>query len=535
MSRRHLLIALLCLAWIAPGLVGHEPWKTDEAASFGVVYDMLRGGSKLVPTLAGEPLLDEPPLYYWTAFLTAKLAAPLLPLHDGARLATGLYMALALLFCALAGRELHGKGLGAITALLVLGAFGLVLRGHEGITDIAALAGVAAAYYAWALALRRPLAGGGWLGLALGVVFLAQGVLETAILLVIAVLLPLISPAWRTRRYAMTLALAAAVATPLIVAWPWALNAHDPALFAQWLARDTPALLRGGAQAHRDGFYYLRIMPWHAWPLWALVLWQLWVARAEQYRMPALALPLTGFAVTLLLLSLFSVPRDVYALILLPAAALLATPVAVSLRRGAASAWLWFGFALAFVFMVAAWFYWSGLELGVPARLHAHLHRIRPGYAPGFKWLPFVFAAFYTVAWLILIAKLQRSAERPVIVWAASVTLLWGLSATLFVGWVDATRSYRAPFTSLRTALPAHYNCVASRNLGDTQRAMLHYYADVITRRAETAPDHGLCQLLLVQGVPQQEPALAPGWRKIWEGGRPRDRGEHYRLYRRGA
>ncbi|HTD89259.1 MAG TPA: hypothetical protein VK663_01245, partial [Burkholderiales bacterium] len=120
MSQRHLLIGLLCVAWILPGLIGHDPWKTDEAYTFGVIYDMVRGGSWLTPTLAGEPFLDEPPLYYLTAALTAFVASPLLPLHDGARLATGLYMALTLLFCGLAGRELHGKGNGAITAFLVL-------------------------------------------------------------------------------------------------------------------------------------------------------------------------------------------------------------------------------------------------------------------------------------------------------------------------------------------------------------------------------------------------------------------------------
>ena len=169
MTQRYLLLALLCLAWILPGLIGHDPWKSDEAYTFGVVYDMLQGGSWLVPTLAGEPFLDEPPLYYLTAALTALVASPVLPLHDGARLATGLFMALTLLFCAMAAREASGaisassasgKDAGMVCALLVLGSFGLLLRGHEIITDSAPLAGYALAYYALVLGLRKPLAAG---------------------------------------------------------------------------------------------------------------------------------------------------------------------------------------------------------------------------------------------------------------------------------------------------------------------------------------------------------------------------------------
>jgi hypothetical protein len=29
------LLGLLCLVWLGTGLVGHDPWKPDEAYSFG--------------------------------------------------------------------------------------------------------------------------------------------------------------------------------------------------------------------------------------------------------------------------------------------------------------------------------------------------------------------------------------------------------------------------------------------------------------------------------------------------------------------
>src|SRR5688572_23705924 len=113
-SRRRLLVVVLCLAWALPGLVAHDPWKSDEAYTFGIVYEMLSGGSWIAPSLAGEPFLREPPLYYLTAAASGALLSPLLPLHDAARLATGAWALLALLFCGLAARELNGPGAGAL-------------------------------------------------------------------------------------------------------------------------------------------------------------------------------------------------------------------------------------------------------------------------------------------------------------------------------------------------------------------------------------------------------------------------------------
>src|SRR5665811_2600249 len=88
------LLGLLCLIWLGTGLVSHDPWKPDEVSGFGLIYSMLHNGDWLAPTLAGEPFMDKPPLYYWTAALCAKLFSPLLPLHDGARLASGFYTCL---------------------------------------------------------------------------------------------------------------------------------------------------------------------------------------------------------------------------------------------------------------------------------------------------------------------------------------------------------------------------------------------------------------------------------------------------------
>jgi DMSO/TMAO reductase YedYZ heme-binding membrane subunit len=220
-------------------------------------------------------------------------------------------------------------------------------------------------------------------------------------------------------------------------------------------------------------------------------------------------------------------------LVLLIPLALLASAGVESLRRGAANAWYWFSITGFTFFVIVAWFYWSGLELGLPARLHAHLHRLQPGHEPGFRLLPFTLAALYTAGWLSILANARRSPDRPVLMWAAGVTTIWALLAILFIAWVDTGKSYRSMVGSLQQTLPRKYQCISSRGLGEGQRAMLHYFGGIITQREEVAARRRNCDLILVQGHPRQETPPRGTWKKIWEGGRPGDKDERYRLYQR--
>ena len=231
MSQRNQLVILLCAAWLLPGLIGHDPWKPDEAHTFGVVYQLLQGGSWVVPSLAGEPFLDKPPLFHLVAAACARIFSVLLPLHDAARLSTGLWMALTLYFIAAAARELNDERSGPLAVLLLLGCFGLVVRSHQLVADVAMLAGLAMAYYGCALALRRPGAGGICTGTGAGIGFLATGIAAPAIVFALALILPAFGRAWRSRNYASALGIAAATAAPWLVIWPVLLSHRSPALF----------------------------------------------------------------------------------------------------------------------------------------------------------------------------------------------------------------------------------------------------------------------------------------------------------------
>jgi hypothetical protein len=63
---------------------------------------------------------------------------------------------------------------------------------------------------------------------------------------------------------------------------------------------------------------------------------------------------------------------------------------------------------------------------------------------------------------------------------------------------------------------------------------MLDYYEGVITQRLELLP-HADCRLLLVEDARGRAPHRIDGriWIRLWEGGRPADDQERFRLYRR--
>src|SRR5258706_4600624 len=114
------LFLVVCPTWLLPGLVGHDPWKYDEAVVFGVVAEILRSGDWISFRIAGEPFFGKAPLFVWTAALLAKLLGGVLSLHDAARLAAGVYMALTMLFLSRAGHELLGERAVRTSVLLLI-------------------------------------------------------------------------------------------------------------------------------------------------------------------------------------------------------------------------------------------------------------------------------------------------------------------------------------------------------------------------------------------------------------------------------
>jgi len=75
--------ALLLLAYLLPGLVGHDPGRPRMRSASASCTRCWSTDQWLIPHLAGEPFLEDGPLYYWIAALTAKLSGLVLAPHDG--------------------------------------------------------------------------------------------------------------------------------------------------------------------------------------------------------------------------------------------------------------------------------------------------------------------------------------------------------------------------------------------------------------------------------------------------------------------
>src|SRR5439155_27008356 len=73
-------LVVLCAIWIMLGILGHDPWKTQDAVGFGIALEMIERGNVLETRLAGEPYVDNPPLVYLLAAGTGKALSPPLAL-----------------------------------------------------------------------------------------------------------------------------------------------------------------------------------------------------------------------------------------------------------------------------------------------------------------------------------------------------------------------------------------------------------------------------------------------------------------------
>ncbi len=293
-----------------------------------------------------------------------------------------------------------------------------------------------------------------------------------------------------------------------------------------------------------------------------------------------LALP-GGFVIAMLaMLCTTSDTSDGQLLLVLPGLVMLAAVGLPTLRRGGANAFDWFSLLLYSIAAILIWFAWFTKMTGAPAGFARSLARLTPGATYEFRWIPFVFGIAATVAWLAVVR--WRIVSHPKVLWRSVVLasggliLAWTLTSTLFLETIDYSRTYRDVSTSLVGALNAARDealrgrrgriepssksdaksdargdargdamraaspggsCVATDGLGLAQRASFAWFDGIRFSRVDD-DGHNVdeCDYLLRQDLartPRDEGLPGGRWKLLWEGRRPADRDERFRLFRK--
>jgi 4-amino-4-deoxy-L-arabinose transferase-like glycosyltransferase len=533
-----LLAIFVCL-----GLIGHDPWKQDEAYAFGIVYSMLKYGDWVVPTLAGEPFMEKPPLVYLLAALTAKLTSTFLPLHEGARLASGVLSAITIAATAMSARAIFGNdnGSGRIAALVLVACLGFVMHARVLLTDLGVIAGVAIALYGFVTIFSRrdSVAPTVLIGTGAGIAFLSKGLVGIAVLGATALVLPMQFKQWRSRRYATILAIAFVAALPWLVVWPVALYLRSPALFYDWFWVNNVGRFLGFAVpalgAKNENALVWQTMLWFTFPALPLIAWAWWKKALDWRTMPGVQLGFTFVALYMLMLTVSASGRDNYFLPLLPAVAMLAVPALRVLPR-----WINHigGVASLALFAAAATFVWVVWLIAVQTGTPPDWPLLTKHLPPDFKFslvIPIcLLAIFLTYSLLSIIVTQWRTPTFLLSAWCGGILIFGVAVSMLLMPWLDAAKSYRQPFTAMRAHLPVDAKCLSVHHVGESERGVLHYFMDQVPTRHDVthATNASRCPFVLAQGFQHDTSVLndIAYERVLWTGARQGDKREQFWL-----
>jgi hypothetical protein len=133
-----------------------------------------------------------------------------------------------------------------------------------------------------------------------------------------------------------------------------------------------------------------------------------------------------------------------------------------------------------------------------------------------------------TLAWIVFLARVQRSPLRPMLVWTAGMTFIWVLLMALFQAPLDRRLSYASVADELISRVPAGA-CIQTYQVRSQQRLLLAYHSGRLLAPADVG-----CGWLLVETRRREaEPHISAEWVKQWEGARPGDRSDRFYLYAR--
>ncbi len=557
-------LLLLLLAFIVPGLYGHELWPPD-GPGFGRIWSMAQGGISdwLLPNVAGAQAPQGGPLPFWVGAVLVRLLGGVIGDGNAAASTNLLWYGLAVVclwmaahrlarrdqaqpvagaFGGEASRQDYARLIADVSVLLMIGTLGLILRLHQIQSDGAILAIVALAVLAASLVEWRLLPAALLAGCSSGALALTLGPLSACALLLGSLLV-----FWRAQSgagigvRAMSAASALMLVSAVLVAGAWPLTAfvllprEAGSYFEAW-----GTAMAAGLPTIEDLLWLVRNGAWFLWPLWPLACWAAYAWRSSLHT-PHLERPLALLG-ALALAALFSLPLDERVLVtMIPPLVVLAAYGATTLRRALDNLLDWFAIATFSLCLVFFWAYYVAMEAGAPKAMAASIARLAPGFAPAVHLLPLAVAACAAAAWIQLVA--WRILRRPRVLWrgpmlaAAGVTFVWINVNLLFLPAVDYVFSYRRfaqEVSAQLRALGVAHGCVQAHRIPLAERALLAYYGKLRFDRDGSAETcrfalHRDSRRSMLDNDPP--PGVHGMWELAWESHRQARPDERWRIW----
>ncbi len=490
-------LLLFCVAYVLPGFVGRDPWKTADAMAFGTMQDMVLGlASWLAPQTAAQHGGYDSLLPFWLGaaaiqalpFLDAALASrlPFIGLLGLALAATwyGVYhlarspqaQPVAFAFGGEAQPVDYARTLADAALLALIACLGLAQLSHETTPALAQMSFTAVLLYGLA-ALPHPRQGlragaavaAGLMGLAL------SGAPNIALLFGLgAVALELLrrdASEPRPTRLGLCavagLCLASAALANALDLWHWRLDVSN------W----------GRAATQKSGTSLVRLFVWFLWPAWPLALWTVWRWR-RHLGSRHVALPL-WFVAVVCAATLLTTASDRGLLLALPPLAALAAFALPTLQRSVASLIDWFTLLFFTACGLAIWVVWIAMQTGVPRQPAANVAKLVPGFEPSFSALALVIALAATLAWAWLVkwrtGRHRSPLWKSLVLPAGGATLCWLLLTTLWLPLLDHGRGYEPAVRQVLSRVDSR-GCVHTLGLSSAQTGALRYHGGLELR-----------------------------------------------------
>ncbi len=546
-------LLLFCLAYVLPGFVWREPWRSADITAFGFMLELAGNTTAwLDPHLMGQPPEVDALLPYWLGAWALKLAPAWIASDFAARIPfigllvltlaavwQGIYylarsplaQPVAFAFGGEARPTDYARAMADGGLLAFIACLGLAQLSHETTPALAQLCFTALAFYAVAaMPYRRigpALAGtAALLGLTLSgapvlAVLFGAGSITIQLLDRSHTAREDGPPMRWDRRWAWGMALLTALAAGLATAldlWHWHI-ALPPLTWAAW---------------HGLGSLLL----WFTWPAWPLVLWTLWRWRRQLFSAHVrrhLALPL-WFALVTIATTLVTPAGDRALLLALPSLATLAAFALPTLERNVSALIDWFTLLFFTGCAFIIWVVWIAMQTGFPPQPAANVARLAPGFEAGFTILPFVFATLATLAWAWLVkwrvGRHRAAIWKSLVLPAGGAALCWLLLTTLWMPLLDFARSYESQVRRVE-AIVKPAECIETFGLKPGLHTAFRFYSPLTVKAA--GAETGCSWLVIDKDALFMLPGVVnpAQWRQHSTLGHPREGEEDLVIYQR--